>query len=113
MLNSAYSAIEQFQRKKSSIATIQELKVLLKRLNLPLNLKITSSSFWEMQWNLLENTLSGTLEIGICPIVTCDGEILQPRNSKTLRVESSEDISMTVFENQLIKLIGEGVDSIW
>ena len=112
MVNSSYAAIQQFQRQKYSVDTIQELEILLKGLNLSLDLKITSSSFWESNWSLLERKFSGTMEVGIHPILMFEQEIFQPRNTTTLRLEESDGLTMTALEFKILDLIKQSIETI-
>ena len=112
MLTPSYAAIEQFQRKNFSVDTIQELEILLKSLNLSLDLRITSSSFWESNWSLLERKFSGTMEVGIHPILMFEQEIFHPRHGITLRLEEPIGISMAAMELKLLEVIKQSTETI-
>ena len=112
MLTQAYAAIQQFQRQKYSVDSIQELEILLKSLNLSLDLRITSSSFWESSWSLLERKFSGTMEVGIHPILMFEQEIFQPRNTTTLRLEESDGLTMSALEFKILALIKQSIETI-
>ncbi len=112
MLTPSYAAIEQFQRKKFSVDTLEALKLLLKSLNLSLDLRITSSSFWETNWNLLEDKFSGTLEIKVDPILIFKQEIFQPKHSTTFRLEEAEGITMASLEFKFLEVIKQSIETI-
>ena len=112
MLNPSYAAIKQFQRQKFSIQTIQDLKSILQRLGLSMTLEITSSSFWKLDWNLLEDQISGTFEVGVLPSLIVDSRVLQKRNATNLRLEEPLPIPISALELQLIDLIKQSVESI-
>jgi len=112
MLTQAYAAIEQFQRKKSSVNNIQALEILLKSLNLSLDLRISSSSFWDTNWHLLEDKLSGTLEIKVQPMLIFGQEIFQPKHATTFRLEEAEGITTATLEFKLLELIKQSIETI-
>lgn len=112
MLTQAYAAIEQFQRKKFPVNNIQTLETLLKSLNLSLDLRISSASFWETNWHLLEDKFSGTLEIKVDPILIFKQEVFQPKHSTTFRLEEAEGISMAALEFKLLEVIKQSIETI-
>ena len=113
MLTPSYAAIEQFERKKFSVDTLEALKALLKSLNLSLDLRISSSSFWDANWHLLEDKLSGTLEIGVQPMLIFGQEIFHPRHGTTLRLEEPIGISMSAMELKLLEVIKQSIETIY
>ena len=112
MLNQSYAAIQQFQSQKKSTKNLQELKALLQRLGLSMTLEITSSSFWKLDWNLLEDQISGTFEVGVLPSLIVDSRVLQKRNATNLRIEEPLPIPIFALELQLLDLIKQSVESI-
>ncbi len=112
MLTPSYAAIEQFQRKKIPVDTIEALKALLKSLNLSLDLTITSSSFWDTNWHLLEDRLSGTLEIKVQPMLIFGQEIFQPKHATTFRLEEAEGITTATLEFKLLEVVKQSIETI-
>ena len=112
MLNPSYAAIQQFQRLKKSVDSIQALKELLKRLEISLSIEVTSSSFWKLEWDLLEDQVSGTLEVGILPKLISGSKVLQKRNATSFHIEEAMPIGVSSIETRLLDLIKQSLETI-
>ena len=104
MLNSSYTAILQFQNKISQITKIQDLKVILKDFDADLSLEISSSNVWAVQYDLLSNELSGTIEISIQPNLFFGGERMEVRHPVCFRLENPS-ITLAELEGKLLEVI--------
>ena len=112
MLNQAYAAIKQFQRQKNSTKNLQELKALLQHLNLAITLQIESPTIWKLSWDLLEDTLSGTLEVRIQPCLNSGLESFEARHFTTLRLEEPKGIALADMEEKLLAIIKDSLETI-
>ena len=108
MLKPSYAAIKQFQSQKNTIKNLQEIKALLRELNLSMILQIESPTIWKLSWDLLEDTIEGTLEVRIQP---CLGG-LEARHFTTLRLEEPSGIALGSLEGRLLELIKCSVEEI-
>ena len=112
MLKPSYAAIKQFQSQKNSTKNLQELKALLQRLDLSMCLQIESPTIWKLSWDLLEDTLSGTLEVRIQPCLLNGSDILEARHFTTLRLEEPKGISLDGMEKKLLTIIKDSLETI-
>jgi hypothetical protein len=112
MLNPSYAAIQQFQRLKNSVDSIQSLKELLRRLEISMSIEVTSSSFWKLDWDLLEDQVSGTLEVGILPKLIVGSKVLQKRDAASFRIEEAMPIAVSSIETRLLDLIKQSLETI-
>ncbi len=112
MLKPSYAAMQQFQSQKNFTTNLQELKVLLKRLGMGMSLEITSSSFWKLEWDFLEDKICGTMGIGILPSLIIGAKTFEKRSSSNLRLEEPLPISFSAVEGKLLDLIKKSVEGI-
>ena len=112
MLKPSYAAIKQFQSQKNSIESLQELKAILRRLDLAITLQIESPTVWKISWDLLENTFSGTLEVRIQSCLISGTDIFEARNFTTLRLEEPIGITLSVLEEKLLNLIKQSSEDL-
>ena len=112
MLKPSYAAIKQFQSQKNSSKNLQELKALLQRLDLEITLQIESPTVWKLSWDLLEDTVAGTLEVRIQPCLTSGLESFEARHFTTLRLEEPEGISLSAMEEKLLAIIKDSLETI-
>ena len=108
MLKPSYAAIAQFQSQKNTIKNLQEIKALLRELNLSMILQIESPTIWKLSWDLLEDTIEGTLEVRIQP---CLGGV-EDQHFTTLRLEEPSGIALGSLEGSLLELIKCSVEEI-
>ena len=112
MLKPSYAAIQQFQSQKNSIKTICELKTLLRRLDLAITLQIESPTVWKLSWDLLQDTIAGTLEVRIHPCLTSGTDLFEARYFTTLRLEEPIGLPLADLEGQLIDIIKDSLETI-
>ena len=105
MLNTAYAALQRIQSKISTIGTLSELKTLLKKESAELTIKISPRSVWTLDWNVLENTFSGVLELSLQTLLIKEEAILEGHRPKTLRIETPKSIGFDALEESLIKTV--------
>jgi len=111
MLTQAYTATQQLQRQFSDIHSIDQLKALLKKLDLKLSLNISSATVWILDWDVSNGTLSGTLDIKIEPIFSIGEEILKMHQRSFLLQEPNAK-GLISLEKQLIEFIREGLKNL-
>jgi len=111
MLSKSYAAVQQFQSQISSFQTLQSLKNGAGTLDLSLSFQITSSSVWILNWDLTGEKISGTMELGLQPILAFGLERFETR-PRTLRIEESSQIELCFFEARLLDLIKQSVLSL-
>lgn len=109
MLSTSYAAIAQFQRKISKTQTFQELKALLHPYT-NLSIRITSSSFWDLEWDLFNQGILGTLEIKLQPLLLLGDKII-PMQEIPFRIEDPHLNSLGGLEKRLFHLIKEAVET--
>ena len=112
MLKPSYAAIQQFQSQKTSIKTIPQLKALLRRLDLAIALQIESPTVWKLSWDLLEDTIAGTLEVRIQPCLTSGSESFEARHFTTLRLEEPVGFPLVALEKKLLTIIKDVLETI-
>ena len=112
MLKPSYAAIKQFQSQKNSTKNLQELKALLQHLNLAITLQIESPTVWKLSWDLLEDTVAGTLEIRIQPCLLNGSDILEARHFTTLRLEEPVGLALADMEEKLLAIIKDSLETI-
>ena len=69
MLKPSYNAIKQFQRQISTIHTLEDLKTLFRTSKVSLSIRISSPTIWVLDWDVLGNSVSGTLEVRLEPTI--------------------------------------------
>ncbi len=112
MLKPSYVAIQQFQSQKKSTKNLQELKALLQRLDLSMCLQIESPTIWKLAWDLLEDEVSGTLEVRIQPCLLRGRDIFEARHFTTLRMEEPVGISLISMEKKILAIIKDSLETI-
>ena len=112
MLNPSYAAIKQFQSQKSCIYSINQLKTLLRCIGISMSVRVESPTVWNLSWDILEDTLSGTLEVRVQPRLFVGSEIFEAPYGITLRLEEPLPFPMTELESRLIDLIKQSVETI-
>ena len=112
MHKSSYAAIKQFQSQKNSTKNLQELKALLQRLDLSMCLHIESPTIWKLSWDLLKDTLSGTLEVRIQPCLFNGLTEFEARHFTTLRLEEPKGLSLAAMEEKLLAIIKDSLETI-
>jgi len=108
MLTKAYAALQQFQSQISGITTVNELKEHLRKSKLGMNVWLAVPTVMILDWDVLGDGFSGTLEIQLQPRLTKDGETAEGRHS-TLRIESPKLIGIGDLENRLIKRLRSAI----
>ncbi len=104
MQKSSYTVILQFQNKFSQITKIQDLKALLRSFEADLSLEISSSNVWTVQYDLLSNELSGTIELYIQPKMSIGKERLEVRHPVCFRLENPS-INLAELETKILEVI--------
>ncbi len=112
MLNPSYAALQQFQRQKFSTTNLQDLKALLQRLGLSICLQIESPTIWKLSWDLLEDTVSGTLEVRIQPCLNNGTDLFEARHFTTLRLEEPVGLALADMEEKLLAIIKDSLETI-
>jgi hypothetical protein len=105
MLNPAYQALERIQSKISTLKGLSELQALLKQEEALLTIKISPRSVWTLEWNVVEKTFSGVLELILEPVLTKGQTTLQGRSPKTLRLESPDHIDIVALEHLFLNAV--------
>ncbi len=111
MLKPSYTAIKQFQSQISSINTLQKAKALGSSLGISISIEV-SSSFWMLDWNLSDATISGTLELKCLPKLSVGKEVFIGKSARTLRIEDANPTRLDALEFELMKIIKNSVNSI-
>lgn len=111
MLNQSYTAIEQFQRQFSNIYSIQHLKIFLKNSKLGLSIRISSPTVWILDWDLLNDTIVGTLELRLEPSLAIGNEIITMHERSFLMQEPKFN-SLADMEARMIEFIKKSVENI-
>ena len=113
MLKPSYAVLQQFQSQKNSTKNLQDLKALLRRLGLSMCLQIESPTIWKLSWDMLKDTLSGTLEVRIQHCLTSSLlESFEARHFTTLRLEEPKGISLADMEEKLIAIIKDSLETL-
>ena len=105
MLNPAYAELQRIQSKISTTSTLEDLKLLLVKESADLTVKISPVSVWTLDWNVLEQTVSGVLELSLQTLLRKEDAILEGRSPKTWRVESPDVIDIFTLEEAFIKTL--------
>ena len=111
MLTRSYAAVKQFQRKFSDIHSIQELKALLKHSKLGLSIRISSPTVWILDWNVSNDTISGTLELRLEPTLRMGNELLK-MHERSFRMQGPGDDTLSDMETSLIEFIRYSINTI-
>ena len=112
MLDKSYAAMQQIQRQISQIRTFEEFKKLFKLNGIDLVLQVGSYTFWQMDWNPIEETLSGVLDVRIYPKIMMDQKTYEARHPINLRLEDPREITISQFQDRLIDPIKQSIASI-
>jgi hypothetical protein len=112
MLTQAYSVVRQIQSQISDINTLQDLKSLLRPHKASLTIQIDSPTLWMLDWDLSDNSVSGTLElnVGFNLII---GEKSFPKKGSSFRLQDPNPNSLVRLEARLIGVIKQFVEDIW
>ena len=108
MLIREYNAFRRFERQFSDIHSIQRLKAYLKANMMGLSLKISSPTVWILDWDVSNDTVSGTLELRIEPILTIREEII-PLGETSFWMQDPQENSLVSMETRLIEFIRQAV----
>ena len=111
MLTQAYTATQQLKRQFSDIHSIDQLKSLLKKLNLNLSLNISSATVWILDWDVSSGTLSGTLDLKIEPTFSVGDDILKMHQRSFLMQEPNSE-GLISLEKQLIEFIRKNLQNL-
>ena len=111
MLTRSYAAFEQFQRKFSDIHSIQEIKSLLRSSQVGLSIKISSPMVWILDWDVSNDTISGTLELRLEPTLRIGNELLK-MHERSFRMQSPGDDTLADMETSLIEFIRHSIGTI-
>ena len=112
MLSKSYAAIQQFQRQISEVRTFEEFKQLFQLNGIDLVLQVGSSTFWQMDWNPIEETISGVLDLRIYPKIIINQETYEARNPINLRLEDPTEITISKFQDRLMDPIKQSITSM-
>ena len=104
MLTQEYNALRRFERQFSDIQSIHRLKSYLKANMLELSLKVSSPTVWILDWDVLSDAVSGTLELRIEPILTLSGQKV-PLQESSFRMQDPKPNSLVSIEKKLIGFI--------
>ena len=111
MLTQAYTATQQLKRQFSDVHSIDQLKALLKKLNLKPSLNISSGTVWILDWDVSDGILSGTLDLKIEPTFSVGDEILKMHRRSFLMQEPNAK-GLISLERQLIEFIREDLQNM-
>ena len=112
MLSKSYAAMQQIQRQISEARTFEEFKKLFQLNGIDLVLQVVSSTFWQMDWNPIEETISGVLDLRIYPKIMMNQKTYEARNPINLRLEDPREIIISQFQDRLIEPIKQSIASI-
>ena len=111
MLTQSYAAAQQFQSKFSDIHSIQELKSLLRSSKLGLSIKISSPTVWILDWDVSNDTVSGTLELRLEPSLRIGNEVIQ-MHERSFRMQGPGDDTLADMETSLLEFIRDSINAI-
>ena len=104
MLTQEYNAIRRFERQFSDIHSIHKLKSYLKANMFELSLKVSSPTVWILDWDVLSDAVSGTLELRIEPILTL-GDKKIPLQESSFQMQDPKPNSLVSIEKKLIEFV--------
>ena len=110
MLTQAYAALQQIQSQISNIHSIQQLKIFLKKHKIGLSIRISSPTVWILDWDVVNNTISGTLELRLEPKFAIGKEIVYMNESSFLLQDPNPN-SLVSIEERLIEFIRISVNN--
>jgi len=111
MLTQSYAAAKQFQSKFSDIHSIQDLKFLLRSSKLELSIRISSPTVWILDWDVSNDTFSGTLELRLEPTLKIGDKTIQ-MHERSFRVQGPGDDTLADMEISLIEFIKHSINTI-
>ena len=111
MLTQAYTATQQLKRQFSDIHSIDQLKILLKKLNLKLSLNISSATVWILDWDVSSDEISGTLSLSLETTFTFGDESLKMHQRSFLLQEPNYK-DLISLEKQLIEFIRKNLQNL-
>lgn len=106
MLKPSYNALRKIQNDFPNATNLRELKTILNELNLSMIIQLASSSVWILDWDVLGDSISGVVELGLRPKIISGIDVFE-LGSRTLRVECPNLMSLTVFEERFLQLMKE------
>lgn len=111
MLSQSYTAIKQFQRDISDIHSIQKLKSFLEPSKLGLSIKISSPTVWILDWDVSNDTISGTLELQLEPTLSVGDKLLQ-MHRRSFLFQDPKPSSLVSIEARLIEFLRDSLKNI-
>ena len=111
MLTQAYAAAQQIQSQISTINTLTDLKSLLSPHMASLSLRISSPTIWMVDWDIADNSVSGTLELRVEPRLLIGEKVFSMKDT-SFRLQDP-NCSLFKIEQQLIGVIKQFVEDIW
>ena len=111
MLSPAYAAAQQIQSQISNINTLKGLKFLLSKNKASILIRISSPTIWVLDWDISNNTISGTLELRLDPTLRIGDEIIQT-SERSFMIQDPKDKTLFSVEDQLIEMIRKSIESI-
>lgn len=111
MLNQAYAAVQQIQSQISNIHSISQLKKIFKNKQVGLSIKISSPTVWILDWDLSNNTIAGTLELRLEPILSINSEIIK-LHERSFLFQDPKPNSLFSIESRLIEFVRKSVNNI-
>lgn len=112
MLDKSYAAVQQFQRQISEVGTFEEFKRLFQINKINLVLQVGSSTFWQMDWDPVKDTISGVLDLRIYPKIMMNQETYETRSSIAFRFEDPNEVDMRRLQDRLIDPIKKSLYGI-
>ena len=112
MLSQSYAAVRQFQSQISTINKLQDLKPVLSPYNASLSIQISSPTIWVLDWNVCDNSVSGTLDLRLEPkLLVSEKEFLMRDTS--FRLQDPSPNSLASLEERLMGVIKQFVENIY
>lgn len=110
MLNKANVAISQFQTKISKLATYEEFMILLQKSKIDFTLGVGSFSFWELDWNLLKETISGVLQVRVRAKIQVHKKTYEANSWISFRLEEPTEVSISKLKDRLLASIKDSIE---
>ena len=111
MLKPSYNAIKQFQRQISTIHTLEELKILFRASKVSLSIRISSPTIWVLDWDVLGNSVSGTLEVRLEPTMRMGKDTFVMQESSFL-LNDPHPHRIKILETRLMEQIKQLVAAL-
>ena len=103
MLNPAYQALLRIQSKISTTRTLDEIKVLMQEEASSPKVRVLPATIWTLDLSALDQTVTSSLELGFCPILT-KGEPIEDQ-PHLLKVEEKHSLGLFALQEAFVKIL--------